>query len=535
MESKSNVKPCFFKSRELINAVVFRIFVALLLSVLVLDLPSLAWAENSSPMPGHYLFVDKDGQLWGWGDNAFGQLGREGLSAARLPLPLDFPAPILSAATGKRHSVVVDNRGSVWVWGDNSAGQLGTGDFNNSVKPMRLELPAVAAVGAGAWHTVALDKSGHVWTWGGNTLGQLGSGKSGKFSVATAPQKVGGLDNVVAIRSGDYHVLALCADGSVWAWGKNQQGQLGNGDRTPHDRPSRVAGLPKIHLINAAGNASQALGIDGKAWGWGKYSDTDQGSTAPHQIGGVLPAEGVAAFRVSGRVMANDHPVAGATVSVDDEACATTDNHGAYLCLLPAGFKGVLQAQKDGFIFAEVKIKPISKPLSDRNILGSANAVRPKLELALGLKANQEHVVSTSPVASIPLDSSERVREKEEIRMPPIVATVSESHSKATAEDEPVPKKQETQVVTIRIGGTVHMSGKDSKGLPVSDVEISGKGAQCGPSDGRGEYLCSVQVGWTGHLVAAKRSYKFSPKTISFRDVREDRSYQDFTAFYEPD
>jgi hypothetical protein len=114
--------------------------------------------------------------------------------------------------------------------------------------------------------------------------------------------------------------------------------------------------------------------------------------------------------------------------------------------------------------------------------------------------------------------------------MLPVVAA-PEFRSKAT-ENAAVPVKEEPQAATLHIAGTVHLG---AKGQPVSSVEIAGKGAQCGKTDARGEYLCSVPSGWSGHLVAAKRNYKFSPNSISFRDVREDRPYQDFTAVYEPD
>lgn len=389
---------------QFISVAVPKVFFALLLSALVLGCPTLVWADKLLPSSDHYLFVDKEGKLWGWGDNTFGQLGREGVPTARLPL--DIAVPISSAAAGKRHSVAVDVRGSVWVWGDNSAGQLGTGDFKGAMKPLRLELPAAVAVAAGVWHTVALDKSGHVWAWGGNTLGQLGSGKSGRFSVSTTPQKVIGLDNVVAIRSGDYHVLALRTDGSVWAWGK---------------------------YPNAA-----------EAW------------KVPHLIEGALPDELVAAFNI-----------------------------------------------RSNSAFA--------KPSLDQDIHGRANAVKHKLELALELKANQEHAIPAAAV-SIPSDSSEQIREKEAVRMQP--TALPELRAKAATEEVPAPKKEEAQAISIHIGGTVHMSGMGAKGEAVSAVEIVGKGAQCGQTDVHGDYLCSVPVGWSGHLTAAKHSYRFSPRDL---------------------
>jgi len=228
-----------------------------------------AWAGEALPGAGHHLFVDYEGKVWAWGENSFGQLGADTPASAKLPLPVALPAPVLSVAVGGRHSVAVDNFGSVWVWGDNSAGQLGSGDFKSSAKPIRLGLSGMVAVAAGAWHTVALDKSGQVWTWGGNSLGQLGDGRSGRFSLSLVPKKLEGLGDVLTISAGDHHVLALRADGSVWSWGGNSHGQLGDGKRDLRDRPWQIAGLAKIRLIGGQGYASHAIGSDGKVWVWG--------------------------------------------------------------------------------------------------------------------------------------------------------------------------------------------------------------------------------------------------------------------------
>lgn len=540
-------------------ALVLGVFVALP-SAFLLCFSVPAWAENEAATSGHHLFVDKDGKLWGWGDNASGQLGMGALSATNLPLPVSMAAPILSAVAGRRHSVAVDKLGTVWVWGDNSAGQLGTGNFKSSAKPLRLELPPMLAVSAGVWHTAALDKTGHVWAWGGNTLGQLGDGKSGKFSVSATPQKINGLENIIAIRSGNYHVLVLRGDGTVWAWGGNQEGQLGNGKQVPHDRPSQVAGLEKIHLIGVGGNASQAVGTDGKAWAWGKVPGENEGWLTPRQFANTLPDKVAAAFSISGRVIANGHPVAGAAVLVGAEICGQTDSHGSYRCLLPAGFEGELQARKEDFIFAAAKISPISKALTGQNIRGSANAVKPRQKLIsepeenrvaeranpISLPLVNSFSVSTPPVNSLPasnppastspaslphMDSSERIREKETIRS--VVTAVPEPRA-TVVEDMPAPKKSEQQAVNMRISGTIHLSGTNTKDQPVTGVEIAGNGAQCSQTDGRGEYSCSVPAGWSGRIVVAKRNYRFSPTAISFRDIRDDRSYQDFTAVYDP-
>ncbi len=431
--------------------------------------------------------------------------------------------------------------------GRQQCGAIRDGRFQELDEAARLELSSVVSVAAGAWHTVALDKTGQVWAWGGNTLGQLGSGKSGKFSVSATPQKIEDLDNVVAISSGDYHVLALRADGSVWAWGGNEQGQLGDGKLAPRDRPYPVAGLEKIRLISSSNNASQAEGINGQVWAWGGRLGANEPWLTPRMLEGGLPIENATAFSISGRVTADGKPVAGATVSVDVDACGKTDTYGSYRCLLPAGFEGLLQAQKDGFVFTPGKISAVSSPLTGQNIHGNAKVAKSLPGLAMELKALKQNTI-TPPVAApkaIPtlhLDESEQIREKDAIRLPP--TPITEVHPKIAApapEARPrtvetsILKKEEPQAVIWHIGGAVHLSGFGAEGQPIVGVEISGQGAQCGKTDSGGEYVCAVPSGWTGHLAATKRNYRFSPSTLSFRDVREDHPFQDFKAVFEPD
>jgi len=507
-------------------------FFTLLLSALLLVFPSLVRAGDLLPAPVHHLFLDPEGKLWGWGDNSFGQLGREGAST-RLPVPIDFAVPVISAAAGKRHSVAVDNAGSVWVWGDNSAGQLGTGDFKNLSHPSRLDLTSVVAVAAGAWHTVALDMSGHVWSWGGNTLGQLGSGQSGKFSVSVTPRKIEGLDAVVAIRSGDFHILALRADGTVWSWGGNQQGQLGAGDKTTHERPAQIAALTKVRLIRGAGNASGAEATDGTAWVWGRQVGTTDEWLTPRPLKSPLSHESEAAFRMSGRVNAGGLPVDGAVVTIDNEVCGTTDRHGAYQCWLPAGFEGVLQAQKEGFDFVKAKISPISEKLTGQNIRANAKAIKLRPELALKPKINTASVAPVSHPA-VSHNPIEMVREKEPINLPSIAKREIAAPEVVAqpAIEVPALKKEESPVVTVKLGGTIRLG---VKGQPVSGVEIEAKGAECSKTDIRGEYVCAVPAGWSGRVGVLKHNYRFSPSSITYRDVRGDRADQDFTAIFEPD
>ncbi|MDY0170631.1 MAG: glycosyl hydrolase family 28 protein [Thermoguttaceae bacterium] len=162
-------------------------------------------------------------------------------------------------AAGSRHSVVLDEDGGLLAWGDGRMGQLGNGQFANADRPVAVagpdgegRLAGVVAVSAGMYHTLAICEDGSVWAWGNNTFGQLGNGSWGHLEHSALPVQVvgpggeGHLKDVVAISAGWDHSVALLNDGTVWAWGSRCHGQLGDGLRdsnrlSPH--PVHVLGL----------------------------------------------------------------------------------------------------------------------------------------------------------------------------------------------------------------------------------------------------------------------------------------------------
>ena len=162
-------------------------------------------------------------------------------AALLLPVLLSSPAsaydmgapdtPVRLSA-GLSHTAFVDQEGVLWTWGSNQSGQLGaetqeTGtDLEGTVIPLSSRplqvMEDVASVSAGADFTVALKTDGTLWAWGGNDYGQLGNG-----STTPSDLPICVLDQVTAVSAGDYHVAALRADGSLWTWGDNLYGQLG--------------------------------------------------------------------------------------------------------------------------------------------------------------------------------------------------------------------------------------------------------------------------------------------------------------------
>jgi len=307
------------------------------------------------------------------------------------------------------------------------------------------------------------------------------------------------------------------------------------------------------------------------------------------------------AISISGRVFARGQPVAGAELRIAGQTCGRSDDQGRYRCLLPEGFAGLLQAHKEGFVFAARKINPISVPLIDQDIQGQTSLVRisgwvlgtnrlpaPGATLA-GDEAKCEKASakgifscevpygwsgrlvaqSVDGRVSAPLALNRVVRAMRGLvvqlkALPPavkpsvpeasavpaaaakpkiVVAPTPRLETKSDPRPEPVieavaePKKIALPPASVQISGSVNLSGIGLLGLAgqsLSGVVIAGDGAQCGNTDARGVFSCVVPSGWSGRLVPAKRSYRFSPHAMSFKNVREDRPNQDFMVYFEP-
>ncbi|HVF13598.1 MAG TPA: hypothetical protein VM942_03305, partial [Acidimicrobiales bacterium] len=156
----------------------------------------------------------------------------------------------------------------VAAWGYNGLGALGDASFpgRSQVHTDQPPVTGATAVAAGAYHSLALKSDGTVWAWGWNAYGQLGDGTTASHST---PTRVVGLTDVRAISAGWLHNLAVTADGSVWAWGWNAYGQLGNGSTATNLTPRRVVGLTGATSVSGGAFASSAVKSDGTAWTWG--------------------------------------------------------------------------------------------------------------------------------------------------------------------------------------------------------------------------------------------------------------------------
>lgn len=228
-------------------------------------------------------------------------------AAALLALLLALPAPALAydgatpdqpnrLSAGLSHTAYVDEHGTLWTWGSNQEGQLGAETQETGVDREGNQvavsgtslavLEDVRSVAAGGDFTVALKTDGTLWAWGGNDYGQMGNG-----TVVSAAQPVQVLDQVTAVSAGDYHVAAIRADGTLWTWGDNLYGQLGDGTRDSVSAPHQV--LADVRFAVMGDYHAAAISTDGTLYTWGSNLDGQLGTgglgdTTDEETGAML-------------------------------------------------------------------------------------------------------------------------------------------------------------------------------------------------------------------------------------------------------
>ena len=223
-----------------------------------------------------------DGTVWAWGWNVFRHLGT-GSNEEHIETPEIVPklGDIVSIAAGVSHALALKNDGTVWTWGKNWYGQLGTGADTKDGKyygPAEISgLKKIRQISAGYFHSLALAEDGTVWRWGGYGNSEF------EFPIAyatNAPVPIEAPGKVIAISSGGMHNVLLCEDGTVWACGYNTFRQLGS-NRVFNEIlavPVQVGELSEVKAISAGGHFTLALKGDGTVWAWGFNENGELGN-----------------------------------------------------------------------------------------------------------------------------------------------------------------------------------------------------------------------------------------------------------------
>jgi len=255
--------------------------------------------EEVEAATGHMAAVKNDGTLWTWGRNANGQLGSNSTTNRSSPVTTvgslgtqgDWRVP----AVGGDNSAAIKIDGTLWTWGDNVSGQLGDGSTTDRSSPQTVagggttwdKIALSNLLGAGAF-AAAIKTDGTLWTWGGNTNGTLGDGST---TSRSSPQTVaGGGTNWFNVSCGYGHTIAVKLDGTLWTWGNNNNGALGitGGNRSS---PGTIASGGTTWKICSAGNQmSAAIKSDGTLWTWGLNTNGNlgDGSTTSRSSPGTV-------------------------------------------------------------------------------------------------------------------------------------------------------------------------------------------------------------------------------------------------------
>jgi alpha-tubulin suppressor-like RCC1 family protein len=223
-------------------------------------------------------------------------------TAQHVPAQVTGLSSVTAVTAGQMYSLAAKADGTVWAWGYGGYGSLGIGPLNGTeyyYSPIQVpSLTGVTALEAGYFHSLAVKSDGTLWAWGDNVYGQVGDGTTTR---RYAPVRVGTLTGVAAVAAGYAHTLALRTDGTVWAWGRNDSGQLGDGTTTHRSTPVQVAGLTGVVAVAAGDNHSLAVKSDGTLWVWGYngYGQLGDGTTTarstPVRVTALSGVAGVAA------------------------------------------------------------------------------------------------------------------------------------------------------------------------------------------------------------------------------------------------
>ncbi len=261
----------------------------------------------------HTLVLTSDGKVYAWGHNAHGELGDGTTTDKSAPVSVPTISSVVAIAAGddsasSGFSLALLDDGTIWGWGtnadyqlahDTAAGGCGAECFDYTATPVQLHgLSAVRQIAAGYGFGVAVDSGGKVYTWGDNTNGQLGNGSCGPDTSTYTPGLVmsnatttfSGASRVAAGRYGsatEWFVLTIKTDGTVWGWGSNVSGVLGDGttgSMTPNclnyptitnlrTYPVQAIGLTNVTAISTGEDHSIALTSDGTVWAWGENTN----------------------------------------------------------------------------------------------------------------------------------------------------------------------------------------------------------------------------------------------------------------------
>lgn len=255
------------------------------------------WKEVRAAARNAYA-LRADGTMWVWGDNLYAQLGQGFASSSQhltTPIQIGSSSAWTSVSSGSGYFAgAIDTSGRLWMWGDNFWGQTSQATTTTPItSPTQVGSDTTwRQVSMGFGQTVALKTNGTMWSWGDNAKGQLGNGTIGNPIIT--PTQIGTDTDWVDVTTGTYHSVAIKSNGTMWAWGDDDFGQLGHGGATttPNPTPTQIGTDTDWVDVESITSLTLALKENGTLWGWGTNASGQLGQgasstpvTAPVQIG----------------------------------------------------------------------------------------------------------------------------------------------------------------------------------------------------------------------------------------------------------
>jgi len=262
------------------------------------------WARS-----GSFFARKSDGSLWAWGNNELNKLGsytpaqatsttKPGAEVQNIALPVQVdhlkistagawpPAtPPMAVASGDTHTLALLYDGNIKAWGGAEYGERGSGSYGARSNPYwngyswrdwpeMTAISGVSSIAAGLYKSAAVKNDGTLWVWGCNQSGELGDGIAMGSHVSVLcerlPKQVNNLSGVAAVAMGEFHTTILKADGTVWGMGYNGGGALGADNSLVRSQvPIQIPGLSGITAIDAAKTCSASIRNDSTVWEWG--------------------------------------------------------------------------------------------------------------------------------------------------------------------------------------------------------------------------------------------------------------------------
>lgn len=238
--------------------------------------------------------VTVSGTLFTWGSNDYGKLGLGNTTFYSSPVQVGSLTTWSNIAVSMDSMVAVKSDGTLWSWGRNNYGQLGLGNITDYSSPVQIgaltnwSRKISGSQEATFYHAIKTD--GTLWAWGQNDQGYLGNGNA---SAQSSPVQIGALTTWVQVSSGGYHAGAIRNDGTLWMWGQNSQGELGRGNTSDTNSPVQVGALTTWASVSCGNAFTLAVRTNGTLWAWGNngYGQLGLGDltnrSSPVQVGSI--------------------------------------------------------------------------------------------------------------------------------------------------------------------------------------------------------------------------------------------------------